>query len=152
MGIQNILESINKTALKTDVPRMDIGDTVNVHCRIVEGNKERIQVFQGVVIARAGRGVDEMITVRRIVEEHGVERVFPVHSPKVSMYEVVRRGNARRSKLYFLRDRAGKSRRLSDRRRGLKHLVGIPTASTNPIVLAPVEKADKADKGGKAKK
>lgn len=136
MGLQTIIDSVNQQTLKPDVPRMDIGDTVSVHCRIVEGDKERIQVFQGVVIARAGHGINEMITVRRIVEEMGVERLFPLHSPRIAMYEVLRRGDARRAKLYYLRDRAGKSRRLRDRRRGLKHLVGIPTASTQPIGLA----------------
>lgn len=117
-----VLEEINKAALKGDVPRMDIGDTVNVHFRIVEGEKERIQVFQGVLIARTGRGVNEMITVRRIVEEMGVERVIPLNSPRVAKYEVVRHGDARRAKLYYLRDRIGKSRRLRDRRRGMKNV------------------------------
>jgi len=147
MAIQTILENVNKGALKSDVPRMDVGDTVNVHCRIIEGNKERVQVFQGVLIARSGRGANEMITVRRIVEEYGVERIFPVHSPKIAMYEVIRRGDARRAKLYYLRDRSGKSRRLGDRRRGMKHVQGIPTVSTNPILPAPAaEKGDKAEK------
>jgi ribosomal protein L19, bacterial type len=122
MGIQQILENINAAALKTDVPMMDIGDTVRVHQRIVEGDKERVQVFEGVLIARSGRGVNEMVTVRKIVDEVGVERVYPLHSPIVAKYEIVRRGDARRAKLYFLRDRKGKSRRLRDRRRGLKHV------------------------------
>jgi large subunit ribosomal protein L19 len=117
-----ILEEINKATIKSDVPRMDIGDTVNIHFRIVEGEKERIQVFQGVLIARSGRGINEMITVRRIVEEMGVERIVPIHSPRVAKFEVVRRGDARRAKLYYLRDRIGKSRRLRDRRRGMKNL------------------------------
>lgn len=122
MSQQAILESINKDILKTDLPRIDIGDTVNVHVRIVEGDKERIQVFQGVVISRRGSGVNEMITVRRVVDEVGIERKFPVHSPMIARYEVLRRADARRAKLYFLRDRVGKSRRLRDRRRGLKHV------------------------------
>jgi len=125
MGLQQIIEGVNADAIRKDVPRMDVGDTVNVHCRIVEGAKERVQVFQGVVIARAGRGTSEMITVRRIVENTGVERVFPINSPKIAKYEVLRRGDARRAKLYYLRDRGGKSRRLRDRRRGLKHVGGI---------------------------
>ncbi len=128
MGQQQILESINNAQLKADVPRMDIGDTVNVHCRIVEGDKERIQIFQGVLLGRRGRGVNEMITVRRIVDNEGVERVFPLNSPRIAKYEVVRRGDARRAKLYFLRDRGGKSRRLRDRRRGLKQVEGLPAA------------------------
>ena len=125
---QAILESITAASLKKDVPKMDIGDTVNVHVRIVEGDKERIQVFQGVLISRKGRGINEMITVRRIVEDVGVERKLPLNSPMISQIEVVRRADSRRAKLYFLRDRAGKSRRLRDRRRGLKHVAGLTTA------------------------
>lgn len=124
MGLQQIIEHINASVLRTDLPRMDIGDTVNVHCRIVEGDKKRIQVFSGVVIARTGRGINEMITVRRVVEEVGVERVFPVHSPNIEKFEVVRRGQAARAKLYYLRNRTGKSRRIIDRRRKLKHVAG----------------------------
>jgi large subunit ribosomal protein L19 len=125
MGLQQIIEGVNAEAIRKDVPRIDVGDTINVHCRIIEGQKERVQVFQGVVIATAGRGVNSMITVRRIVENMGVERVFPLHSPKIAKYEVLRRGDARRAKLYYLRERGGKSRRLRDRRRGLKHVGGI---------------------------
>ncbi len=124
MGLQQIIENVNKDAIRTDLPRIDIGDTVNVHFRIIEGQKERIQVFQGVVLARTRRGINEMMTVRRIVENMGVERIFPINSPKVAEIEVVRRADARRAKLYYLRDRAGKSRRLRDRRRGLKHVAG----------------------------
>ncbi len=101
---------------------LSIGDTINVHYRIIEGEKERIQVYQGVLIAARGRGVNRMITVRRIVANEGVERIFPLHSPRIAKVEIVRRGDARRAKLYFLRDRVGKSRRLRDRRRGLKHV------------------------------
>lgn len=127
MGTQLLLESLSAHQLKTDVPLMDIGDTVNVHARIVEGDKERIQVFQGVLISRNGRGIDEMITVRRIVDDIGVERKWPLNSPLIAKIEVVRRGDARRAKLYFLRDRIGKSRRLRDRRRGMKHVEGVKT-------------------------
>ena len=129
MGHQQILESVNAGTLKTDLPRLDIGDTVNVHCRIVEGAKERVQIFQGTLILRKGRGVNEMITVRRVVDDIGIERTWPINSPFISKIEVVRRGDARRAKLYFLRDRVGKSRRLRDRRRGLKHVAGETTAN-----------------------
>ncbi len=125
MSTQAIIEGVNAGALKSDIPVMDVGDTINVHCRIIEGDKERIQVFQGVLIARRGRGVNEMMTVRRIVANAGVERIFPVHSPRIAKYEVVRRADSRRSKLYFLRDRAGKSRRLRDRRRGMSQVEGL---------------------------
>ena len=127
MALQTIIENINKETLRTDLPRIDVGDTLNVHCRIIEGQKERIQVFQGVLIARKRSGINEMIVVRRIVDNMGVERFFPLNSPKIAKIEIVRRGDARRSKLYYLRDRAGKSRRLRDRRPGLKHVADIPT-------------------------
>lgn len=127
MGAQQIIESVNASALKTDIPRFDIGDTVNVHVRIVEGDKERVQVYQGVLISRKGRGMEEMITVRRVADEIGIERTWPINSPSIAKFEVVRRADARRAKLYFLRDRVGKSRRLRDRRRGLKHTEGEAT-------------------------
>jgi large subunit ribosomal protein L19 len=107
---------------------MSIGDTVNVHVRIVEGEKERIQVYQGVLIARRGRGINDMITVRRVVDDQGVERTFPLNSPMIAKYEIIRRADSRRAKLYFLRDRVGKSRRLRDRRRGMKHVEGEKTS------------------------
>jgi large subunit ribosomal protein L19 len=94
----------------------DIGDTVVVTIRIVEGAKERLQDFEGTVIARRGRGLDEMFTVRRIVANEGVERTFPIHSPRVAAIRVARSGKVRRCKLYFLRDRVGKARRLRERR------------------------------------
>lgn len=124
MDTQRFIESINDAVLKRDLPRIDIGDTINVHARIVEGDKERVQIFQGVVIARAGRGISEMITVRRVVDDVGIERVWPINSPMIAKFEVLRHGDARRAKLYYLRDRRGKSQRLRDRRRGLKHLNG----------------------------
>jgi len=122
MGNQQILESVVQDQIKTDMPRIDVGDTINVHYRIIEGEKERIQVFQGVLIARKGAGVNESITVRRIVDGSGVERVFPVNTPRISKIEIVRKADARRAKLYFLRDRVGKRRRLRDRRRGWKNI------------------------------
>ena len=128
MSQADILAHVNKGSLKSDLPKMDIGDTLNVHFRIVEGDKERTQVYQGVLIARAGGGATEMITVRRIVDEIGIERQIPLHTPMVSKFEVVRRADARRAKLYYLRDRVGKSRRLRDRRRGMKHVQGLPLA------------------------
>ena len=94
----------------------EIGDTVDVHCRILEGEKERIQVFSGVVIARSGSGTREMFSVRRIVQGEGVERKFPLHSPRVAKIEVKRAGIVRRAKLYYLRDRVGKAVRLKERR------------------------------------
>ena len=116
MAIQQILENINAKALRTDVPVMDIGDQIDVHCRIVEGDKERVQVFSGVLIARSGRGINQMITVRRIVDETGVERIFPVHSPNVAAVELLRRGKVRRAKLYYLRRLAGKATRIKEKK------------------------------------
>jgi len=127
MSTQQLLESLNTETLKTDLPAMSVGDTINVHARIVEGAKERVQVFQGVLMSRKGRGINEMICVRRIVDNEGVERTWPINSPMIAKIEVVRRGDARRSKLYFLRDRVGKSRRLRDQRRGLHHVAGERT-------------------------
>lgn len=127
MSAQQILDDVAKSQLKTDIPRFDIGDTINVHYRIIEGDSERIQVFQGVYIARRGGGINEMITVRRIVNDEGVERIFPLNSPKIAKFEVVRRADARRAKLFFLRERQGRSRRLRNRRRGLKHVEGQKT-------------------------
>ncbi|MEM7229711.1 MAG: 50S ribosomal protein L19 [Planctomycetota bacterium] len=117
------LEGVVAEQLKPEgeYPYFSVGDTLNVSVRIIEGDKERIQVFQGVLIAEKGRGINKMITVRRIVANEGVERVFPMHSPRIAGIEVVRRGDARRAKLYYLRDRVGKARRLRDQRRGLKH-------------------------------
>jgi large subunit ribosomal protein L19 len=113
---QQILELVEKSCIKPDVPDFQIGDTVDVHTRILEGEKERIQIFNGVVIARAGSGTRETFTVRRIVGGEGVERKFPLHSPKIAKIEVKRRGVVRRAKLYFLRDRVGKAVRLRERR------------------------------------
>lgn len=124
MSRQLILENINASALKKDIPNIYVGDTLSVHFRIVEGDKERTQVFTGVVISHHGRGIDEIMTIRKLVDDVGVERTFSVHSPTIAKFDVIRRADSRRAKLYFLRDRQGKSQRLRDRRRGLKHISG----------------------------
>ena len=111
-----ILSAVEESSLKTDVPVFDIGDTVDVHTKILEGDKERIQVFSGVVIARSGSGSREMFTVRRIVNNEGVERKFPLHSPRIAKIDVKRKSVVRRAKLYYLRDRLGKAVRLRERR------------------------------------
>ena len=122
MGQQQKVESVTAGQLREDdfFPDFSVGDTINVHYTIVEGEKERVQIFQGVLIGQKGRGVNTTITVRRIVANEGVERIFPLHSPRIAQIEIVRQGDARRAKLYFLRDRVGKARRLRDRRRGLQ--------------------------------
>ena len=104
-------------SMKKDLPNFQVGDTVGVHCRIVEGDKERVQVFTGTVIGRRGSGTSEMFTVRRIVNNEGVERTFPIHSPRIGQIEVIRHGRVRRAKLYFLRDRVGKATRLVEKRK-----------------------------------
>ena len=142
-----IVESIVSDQLKKDdeTPYMSPGDTIDVHYRIIEGSKERVQVFQGVLIARRGKGINETITVRRIVANEGVERVFPVHSPRIARIEVVRRGDARRSKLFFLRDRIGKSRRLRDQRRGLQHVQSWEKSHADRVASAKKSTEDPVD-------
>lgn len=112
----NRLERIEDETLRTDVPDFRAGDTVRVHVRVREGDKERIQVFQGVVISRRGRGAGQSFTVRKISGGVGVERVFPIHSPVIDKIDVVRRGRVRRAKLYYLRDLRGKAARIEERR------------------------------------
>jgi large subunit ribosomal protein L19 len=107
---------VEETGLKKDVSDFAIGDQVDVHQRILEGEKERIQVFSGVVISIRGEGMREMFTVRRIVQGEGVERIFPLHSPRIAKVEVKRTGKVRRAKLYYLRERVGKATRLRERR------------------------------------
>ncbi len=109
------LKLISDSSLKTEVPEINVGSTVRVHVKIREGERERIQVFEGTVIAKKGSGVSSTFTVRRVAYGVGVERVFPVHSPNVAKVEVVRNGKVRRSKLYYLRDRVGKSAKVKEK-------------------------------------
>ena len=113
---QQIMDLVEKSSLKSEPPVFEVGDTVDVHTRILEGEKERIQIFSGIVIGRSGAGTREMFIVRRIVAGEGVERKFPLHSPRVAKVEIKRHGVVRRAKLYFLRDRIGKATRLKERR------------------------------------
>ena len=112
----NIIDVLEQEQLRTDVPEFRPGDTVRVHVKVVEGNRERVQAYEGVVIVRAGKGVRELFTVRRISYGVGVERKFPVHSPRIERIEVVRRGIVRRAKLYYLRNLTGKAARIKERR------------------------------------
>ena len=125
---QELLKKAAESSMKTDLPEFKVGDTVNVSVRIVEGEKQRVQVFNGTVIGRRGSGISETFTVRRIVNNQGVERVFPLHSPKVAGVEVVRSGKVRRAKLYFLRDRVGKSIRLKEVRKPTKKQLAAAAA------------------------
>lgn len=108
------LKLISESSMKSEVPAFEVGDTVNVHVRIKEGQKYRIQVFEGTVIAKRHGGIQETFTVRRVAHGCGIERVFPVHSPVVDKVEVVRHGKVRRSKLYYLRDRVGKAAKVKE--------------------------------------
>ena len=114
---RKLMDIVEQSSLKAEPPEFEIGDTVDVHCKIHEGEKTRTQVFSGTVIARSGSGTREMFTVRRIVANQGVERKFPVHSPRIAKVEVTRSAVVRRAKLYYLRDRVGKAVRLKERRR-----------------------------------
>jgi len=110
-----LLDAVESKSLKKDIPVFEVGDTVEVRLRIVEGNKERVQVFGGTVISRKGRGINEMFTVRRVVAGEGVERIFPLNSPNIVEIRPIRSGKTRRAKLYFLRERTGKAVRLAQR-------------------------------------
>lgn len=120
MNRQEIIRAVESASLRRDLPEIRVGDTVDVHYRILEGNKERIQIFNGVVIAIRGSGSQRMFTVRRIVANEGVERIFPLYSPKIAKIEIKRHAHVRRAKLYYLRERVGKRRRLRDAKRGLE--------------------------------
>ncbi len=110
------LDALDAASLKSDIPDFRAGDTLKVHVRVIEGNKSRVQIFQGVVIRRSGGGVRETFTVRKVSYGVGVERTFPVHSPVLEQIEVVSRGDVRRAKLYYLRDRRGKAAKIKERR------------------------------------
>lgn len=112
----NTLDQVEAAFLRDDIPPFAPGDNVRVHVRVIEGGRERIQVFEGVVIARSGGGVKETFTVRKVSFGVGVERIFPVHAPIIQTIEVVRQGDVRRAKLYYLRDRVGKATRIKEKR------------------------------------
>jgi len=111
----NIMDILEKEQLKQDIPQFRVGDTVKVHVKVIEGNKERIQIFEGIVIRRKNGGIRETFTVRKISQGIGVERTFPLHSPRIAKVEVTRHGKVRRAKLYYLRDRVGKAAKVKER-------------------------------------
>lgn len=131
-----LIDVVEKKYLKSQPPEFRVGDTVDVFTRIIEGEKERTQVFNGVVIARRGHGVSAMFTVRRIVANEGIERIFPLHSPRVLKVEVKRHGKVRRAKLYYLRDRIGKARKLREKRRGPRTSATTKRAAERPETVA----------------
>ena len=136
---QKLMDMVEKPYLKSERPDIPIGATVDVHTQIVEGDKERIQLFNGVVIARRGTGINAKFTVRRIVANEGVERTFLVHSPNVVKVETKRRGKVRRAKLYFLRDRVGKKRKLRELR---VHQKAAASGESAPLEPVPAELHD----------
>lgn len=113
----SVIKALEAEQLRQDIPEFGPGDTVRVHVKVVEGNRERIQVFEGVVLKRQGGGISETFTVRRVSYGVGVERTFPLHSPRLAKIEVVTRGRVRRAKLYYLRNLSGKAARIKERRR-----------------------------------
>src|SRR5690349_7150524 len=137
-----LISLVEEASLKKEAPQFEIGDTVDVHQRILEGQKERVQIFNGVVIARRGEGMGQMFTVRRIVQGEGVERIFPLHSPNIAKVEVKRTGRVRRAKLYYLRDRVGKATRLRERKKGAAETVAHgKAAKAKAAAAAAAEKA-----------
>ncbi len=142
--MSNVIDTIEAGQLKTDIPDFKVGDTVRVHAKIIEGDKERIQVFEGVVISRANGGNRATFTVRKISYGVGVERIFPLHSPRIDRIEVVTRGRVRRAKLYYLRELSGKAARIKGTRvRGPTAASAIDTAPTPPVEEQPSEQAQK---------
>ena len=113
--MSNIIDAIEKDGMRTDLPAFNIGDTVKVFVKVKEGNRERLQGFEGVVIARKNGGIRETFTVRRVSFGIGVERTFPLHSPKIDHIDIIRHGDVRRAKLYYLRERSGKSAKIKDK-------------------------------------
>jgi large subunit ribosomal protein L19 len=138
----NRTDIIEQPFLRTDLPDLRPGDTVKVHVRVVEGNRERVQVFQGVVIRRSGGGIRETFTVRKISFGVGVERTFPLHSPSISKLELVQRGRVRRAKLYYLRDLRGKKARIRERRVDDAKLAAMEAAAQEAAMEAPAEEAE----------
>lgn len=131
----NLIKIAEESSLKKDAPKFEVGDSVDVHTKIVEGDKERIQVFSGTVIMKKGSGTNETFTVRRIVNNEGVERGFPIHSPLIAKVVVKRGGENRRAKLFYLRDRVGKAVRLVEKRKAGKK-EEAPAAAEAPKELA----------------
>lgn len=113
----NVIEALNREQYKENIPEFRAGDAVRVHVKVVEGTNERIQIFEGVVLRRMGTSISELFTVRKVSQGVGVERTFPIHSPRIAKIEVIREGRVRRARLYYLRERSGKSARIKERRR-----------------------------------
>jgi ribosomal protein L19 len=136
----NILDSLDAASLRSDIPTFRSGDELKVHVRVIEGSKSRIQVFQGLVISRSGSGVRETFTIRKVSYGVGVERTFPVHTPVIEKMEVVRRGDVRRAKLYYLRELRGKAAKIRERR-GEVPTTGTPVSAVTSAPVSDVSEA-----------
>ncbi len=132
----NILDAVDAASLRKDIPQFRAGDELKIHVRVIEGNKSRLQVFQGIVIGRQGDGVRETFTIRKVSYGVGVERTFPVHTPVIEKIELVKKGDVRRAKLYYLRDLRGKAAKIREKRDGIEGY-GDGILST-PILEVPV--------------
>ena len=136
----NVLDAVDAASLRKDVVNFRPGDEIKIHVRVIEGNKSRIQLFQGIVIRRQGSGVRETFTIRKLAYGVGVERTFPVHTPVIEKYEMVRRGDVRRAKLYYLRDLRGKAAKIKEKR-GIGGSFIVEDVIEAPVVEAPVVEA-----------
>ena len=136
----NTLDAVDAASLRTDVISFRSGDEIKIHVRVIEGSKSRIQVFQGIVIRRQGSGIRETFTIRKLSYGIGVERTFPVHTPVIEKYEMVRRGDVRRAKLYYLRDLRGKAAKIKERRGANNEFIveETPVVVKTPVAEAPV--------------
>lgn len=132
----NVLDAVDAASLRSDVPTFRSGDEIKIHVRVIEGNKSRIQVFQGLIIRRQGSGVRETFTIRKLSYGVGVERTFPIHTPVIEKYEMVRRGDVRRAKLYYLRELRGKASKIKERRGVGGEFIVEETVSAAPVVAA----------------
>ena len=132
----NVLDAVDAASLRSDVPSFRSGDEIKIHVRVIEGNKSRIQVFQGLIIRRQGSGVRETFTIRKLSYGVGVERTFPIHTPVIEKYEMVRRGDVRRAKLYYLRELRGKASKIKERRGVGGEFIVEETIAAAPVAAA----------------
>ena len=132
----NILDAVDAVSLRKDIPQFRAGDELKVHVRVIEGNKSRLQVFQGIVIRRQGDGVRETFTIRKVSYGVGVERTFPVHTPVIEKIELVKKGDVRRAKLYYLRDLRGKAAKIREKRDGVEGYGDGILSTPEPVVVA----------------
>ena len=137
----NILDAVDAKSMRKDIPQFRSGDELKIHVRVIEGNKSRIQVFQGVVIRRQGEGVRETFTIRKLSYGVGVERTFPVHTPVIEKIELVKKGDVRRAKLYYLRDLRGKAAKIREKRDGIEGYGDGILSTPEPIAPVVVEEA-----------